>query len=58
MAEQRKQYNDDEGPDSAGQSGDLQQLDDRETASNESIEELVEEDVPEEYRNDQNRDVA
>ena len=77
------------GPDSAGQSGDLQQLSDVADADSESVEELLEEgnafeaeavegvedassqdlkevitrevpedDVPEEYLNDQNKDVA
>ena len=77
------------GPDSAGQSGDQQQISDITDANDESVEELLsesnafeaeavsgvedaapadeaevttrelpEDDVPEEYRNDQNRDVA
>ena len=82
--------NEDElGPDSAGQSGDIQDLSDVADANSESVEELMEEgnafeaevtegvenanspdvsevttrevpedDVPEEYINDQNRDVA
>jgi hypothetical protein len=80
---------DDLGPDAAGQSGDIQELNDTERSSSESVEELMEEgnafeaevvsgvedaedpdvsevttrevpedDVPEEYLNDQNKDVA
>lgn len=43
MTEDDKQHRDELGPDSAGQSGDLQQLDDRASADSESVEELVEE---------------
>lgn len=89
MADKHKRNPHEVGPDSAGQSGDIQQLTRRPDASNESVEELIEEgnafeaeaisgaeraaddadapvkthevpedDVPAEYRNDQNRDVA
>ncbi len=85
----RDDKRDELGPDSAGQSGDIQQLPDTADTNFESVEELIEEgnafeaevvegvenakspdvaevktrevpedDVPEEYRNDQNKDVA
>ena len=89
MADKHERNPHEVGPDSAGQSGDTQQLTRYPTASNESVEELIEEgnafeaeaisgveraaddatapvqtrevpedDVPAEYQNDQNRDVA
>jgi hypothetical protein len=85
----RNRAQDELGPNSAGQSGDIQQLPDTPIAGNESVEELAEEgnafeaeivagvedakrpdesevtthevpedDVPPEYLNDQNKDVA
>jgi N utilization substance protein A len=85
----RRRQNDFLGPNSAGQSGDIQQLPNREDVDNESVEELAEEgnafeaeavagvdnakdpdvsevttrevpedDVPPEYLNDINKDVA
>lgn len=85
----KRDHRDELGPDSAGQSGDLQQLSDLADAGPESVEELVEEgnaseaaaiegvedalpadeaevrtrevpedDVPPEYRNDSEKDVA
>jgi hypothetical protein len=68
-----KDHRDELGPNSAGQSGDTQNLSNLADADSESVEELHEEgndvpevttrevpedDVPEEYRDDQNRDVA
>ncbi|HEY3928676.1 MAG TPA: hypothetical protein VGL89_09890 [Candidatus Koribacter sp.] len=89
MADRHNRNPHEVGPDSAGQSGDLQQLPRRPDANDESVEELIEEgnafeaevisgseraaddadapvqthevpedDVPAEYRDDQNRDVA
>jgi hypothetical protein len=43
MARRRKREEDELGPDSAGQSGDIQQLPDAPTADSESVEELTEE---------------
>lgn len=88
MRRELRDHSSEIGPNSAGQSGDQQQLNDREDSNSESVEELLEEgnafeaevidgvenaddadvaevhtrevpedDVPEEYRNDQNRDV-
>lgn len=88
MAANQRKHRDELGPDSAGQSGDIEQLPDTADAGSESVEELIEEgnayeaevldgvenaaddsaaplrprevpedDVPAEYRNDQNRDV-
>lgn len=85
----RRKLRDETGSDSAGQSGDIQNLDDRPYADSESAEELLEEgnafeagivsgvedapdadqgevrtrqvpedDVPEEYLNDDNRDIG
>ena len=85
----KKDHRDELGPNSAGQSGDLQGLSDRADVSSESVEELIEEgnateasavegvedvapgdvaevrtrevpedDVPPEYRNDSEKDVA
>lgn len=85
----KNNHRDELGPDSAGQSGDLQQLSDLEDTNDESVAELIEEgnafeaeaisgvenapgpdvsevrtrevpedDIPAEYRNDQNRDIA
>ena len=89
MPERKKRKNDELGPDSAGQSGDIQQMSNLADADSESVEELVEEgnafeaaavqgvedadtpdvsevttrevpedDVPAEYSNDDNKDVA
>ncbi len=89
MTDTRRQREDELGPNSAGQSGDIQQMPDTPEADSQSVEELVEEgnafeaeavegvedaetpdvsevttrevpedDVPEEYQNDQNKDVA
>ncbi len=89
MATRRSHDQDELGPDSAGQSGDIQELPDMADADSQSVEELAEEgnafeseavegvenakppdisevktrevpedDVPEEYQNDQNKDVA
>jgi hypothetical protein len=89
MTPTRRNDSDELGPDSAGQSGDLQQLSNLADADSESVEELIEEgnafeaeaiegvedapdadvsevttlevpedDVPEEYLNDSNKDVA
>jgi hypothetical protein len=89
MTAKREPRNDQLGPDSAGQSGDTQQISNLPDADSESVEELVEEgnafeadavlgveeasdadvsevttrevpedDVPEEYLNDSNKDVA
>jgi hypothetical protein len=89
MPAKREPRNDQLGPDSAGQSGDTQQISNLPDADSESVEELVEEgnafeadavlgveeasdadvsevttrevpedDVPEEYLNDSNKDVA
>jgi N utilization substance protein A len=89
MSTKHKRSHDELGPDSAGQSGDIQQLSDRAGADSESVEELLEEgntfeaeavagvenakdpdvsevrtrevpedDVPEEYLNLNNDDVA
>ncbi|HEX8815267.1 MAG TPA: hypothetical protein VF753_07190 [Terriglobales bacterium] len=43
MARGRRKKLDETGPDSAGQSGDIQQLHDRAEADSESVEELIEE---------------
>jgi len=43
MANRRRKKRDETGSDSAGQSGDIQQLRDRPSADSESVEELVEE---------------
>lgn len=43
MAKNDRDHRDELGPDSAGQSGDLQQLSDLEDANSESVEELLEE---------------
>jgi hypothetical protein len=43
MAQNRRRKDDELGPDSAGQSGDIQQLPDTANANDESVEELVEE---------------
>ena len=43
MAKQRKSKRDELGPDSAGQSGDTQQISDTASADSESVEELAEE---------------
>lgn len=89
MAKKDRDHRDELGPDSAGQSGDLQQLSDIADADSESVEELVEEgnaseaaaiegvedaseadveevrtrqvpedDVPSEYWNDSEKDIA
>ena len=43
MTKQNKRHQDELGPDSAGQSGDIQQLSNRADADSESVEELLEE---------------
>jgi hypothetical protein len=43
MARAKRKKFDETGPDSAGQSGDIQQLHDRAEADSESVEELIEE---------------
>jgi hypothetical protein len=43
MLKHKKHHQDELGPDSAGQSGDLQQLSDTAAADSESVEELLEE---------------
>lgn len=89
MVDPKKKFREETGPDSAGQSGDIQQLRARPIATSESVEELLEEgnayeasivsgfenaiddeagevhthqvpedDVPEEYLDDTNRDVS
>jgi hypothetical protein len=89
MPERKRRKQDELGPDSAGQSGDIQQLSNLADADSESVEELLEEgnafeaaaiqgvedadtpdvsevttrevpedDVPAEYLNDDNKDVA
>lgn len=89
MSNPKRKLRDETGSDSAGQSGDIQQVHDAPYADSESVEELLEEgnafeaavvsgvenapdpdagevrtrqvpedDVPEEYRNDDNRDVG
>ena len=89
MADPRRKLRDETGSDSAGQSGDIQQLNDRPYADSESAEELLEEgnayeaevvsgvenapdpdagevhtrevpedDVPEEYLDDDHRDIG